>query len=264
LSTLAGVLGFPVGHSRSPAMMNAAFADVGLDWRYFHLPVPPERFAETARALPGSGYRGANVTLPHKLGAHDLADELTEAAAAIGAVNTLSFEEDGRIGGDNTDAGGLLDALGEERPATALVLGAGGAARAAAWALREAGAEVTVWNRSGDKARRLAGERGVGHADRPGPADLLVNATPVGLSADDSLDDLPLVETATVVDLVYGPDPTPLVRWAKARGARVVDGLEILVRQGALSFERWTGRRAPVEVMRRATSSPVSSTSACP
>ena len=110
-------------------MMNAAFADVRLDWRYFHLPVPPERFAETARALPGSGYRGANVTLPHKLAAHHLADELTEAAAAIGAVNTLSFEEDGRIGGDNTDAGGLLEALGEERPATALVLGAGGAAR---------------------------------------------------------------------------------------------------------------------------------------
>jgi shikimate dehydrogenase len=263
LSTLAGVLGFPVGHSRSPAMMNAAFAHTGLDWRYFHLPVPPERFAETARALPGSGYRGANVTLPHKLAAHDLADELTEAAAAIGAVNTLSFEEDGSIGGDNTDAGGLLEALGEERPASALVLGAGGAARAAAWALREEGAEVTVWNRSADKARRLAGELGVAQADRPGPADLLVNATSVGLSAGDSLDDLPLVETATVVDLVYGPDPTPFVGWARARGARVVDGLEVLVRQGALSFERWTGRPAPVEIMRQAASSPVSSTSGC-
>jgi shikimate dehydrogenase len=256
LSTLAGVLGFPVGHSRSPAMMNAAFAELGLDWRYFRLPVPPERFAETVRALPGSGYRGANVTLPHKLAAHELADELTEAAAAIGAVNTLSFEKDGRIAGDNTDAGGLLDALGKERPASALVLGAGGAARAAAWALREAGAEVTVWNRTTDKARRLAGELGVGQTDRPGPAELLVNATSVGLSADDSLDDLPLVETATVVDLVYGPDPTPLFRWAKARGARVVDGLEILVRQGALSLERWTGRVAPVEIMRRVASSP--------
>jgi shikimate dehydrogenase len=255
LSTLAGVLGFPVGHSRSPAMMNAAFAELGLDWRYFQLPVPPERFAETARALPGSGYRGANVTLPHKLAAHDLADELTAAAATIGAVNTLTFETGGRIAGDNTDAGGLIDALGDERPASALVLGAGGAARAAVWALREAGAEVTVWNRSVERARRLAAELGVGQTERPGPTDLLVNATSVGLSAEDSLDDLPLVEAATVVDLVYGRGPTPLVRWAQARGARVVDGLEVLVRQGALSFERWTGRGAPVAAMRRALSS---------
>jgi shikimate dehydrogenase len=264
LNTLAGVLGFPVGHSRSPAMMNAAFAELGLDWRYFRLPLPPERFAETVHALPGSGYRGANVTLPHKLAAHDIADELTEAAAAIGAVNTLSFEEHGRIGGDNTDARGLLDALAEERPASALVLGAGGAGRAAAWALRQAGTQVTVWNRSADKARRLADELGVRQTDRPGPADLLVNATSVGLSVDDRLEDLPLVEAATVVDLVYGAEPTPLVRWAESHGARVVDGLEVLVRQGALSFERWTGREAPLEVMRRAASSPVSSTNARP
>src|SRR5688572_33288167 len=139
---LAGVLGFPVRHSRSPAMMNAAFAALGLDWRYVKLPVAPARFEETARALPGSGYRGANVTIPHKLAAHALADELTPAAAAIGAANTLSFEE-GRVVADNTDAGGLLDALGEGLPGCrALVLGAGGAGRAAVWALGEAGAEV--------------------------------------------------------------------------------------------------------------------------
>ena len=166
MSALAGVLGFPVGHSRSPAMMNAAFAELGLDWRYLHLPVPPGLFAETVRALPGSGYRGANVTIPHKLAAYRLADELTEAAAQVGAVNTLSFE-DGRIGGDNTDAGGLMDALGAERPATALVLGAGGAARAAVWALRESGAEVTVWNRTHERARALADEFGVAAAERP-------------------------------------------------------------------------------------------------
>ena len=154
LSALAGVLGFPVGHSRSPAMMNAAFGELGLDWRYLRLPVPPERFAETVRALPGSGYLGANVTIPHKLAAHELADELTEAAAAIGAVNTLAFEE-GRILGDNTDAGGLIDALGAASRAPALVLGAGGAGRAAAWALREAGAE---WpSGTGPRAGRGAG-----------------------------------------------------------------------------------------------------------
>ena len=95
MSALAGVLGFPVGHSRSPAMMNAAFAELGLDWRYLALPVPPERFDETVRALPGSGYRAANVTIPHKLAAHGLADELSDAARAIGAVNTLSFDDDG-------------------------------------------------------------------------------------------------------------------------------------------------------------------------
>jgi shikimate dehydrogenase len=261
LSTLAGVLGFPVRHSRSPAMMNAAFAELGIDWLYLHLPVPPDLFAETVRALPGSGYRGANVTIPHKLAAHDLADELTDAATAIGAVNTLSFEG-GRITGDNTDAGGLIDALGGERPASALVLGAGGAARAAVWALREAGVEVTVWNRTPERASELAGEFGVGAGERPARAELLVNATSIGLAKGDSLDQLPLVEADTVVDLVYGPEPTELVRWAERRGARVVDGLEVLVRQGARSFERWTGRTPPVDTMRRAASSPVSSTPA--
>jgi shikimate dehydrogenase len=254
LSALAGVLGFPVGHSRSPAMMNAAFAELGLDWRYLHLPVPPELFAETVRALPGSGYRGANVTIPHKLAAHEVADELSEAAGAIGAVNTLSFEANGRIAGDNTDAGGLIDALGAERPSSALVLGAGGAARAAVWALRETGAEVTVWNRTPERARRLADEFGVAHAERPGSAELLVNATSIGLARSDPLDRLPLVEAATVVDLVYGSEPTELVRCARGRGVRVIDGLEILVRQGARSFELWTGRAAPVETMRRAVS----------
>jgi shikimate dehydrogenase len=264
LSTLAGVLGFPVGHSRSPAMMNAAFAELGLDWRYVHLPVPPERFAETVRALPGSGYRGANVTVPHKIAAHDVADGLTPPAAAIGAVNTLSFEEDGRIAGDNTDAGGLLAALGAERPTSALVLGAGGAARAAVWALREAGAEVTVWSRTTEAARRLADELGVEQTARPGAADLLVNATTVGLFAADTIEGLPLIESTTFVDLVYGAEPTLLVRWARERGARVIDGLEVLVCQGALSFERWTGRQAPVDTMRRAASSPVSSTAVQP
>jgi shikimate dehydrogenase len=261
LSTLAGVLGFPVGHSRSPAMMNAAFAELGLDWLYLHLPVPPELFAETVRALPGSGYRGANVTIPHKLAAHELADELTDAAAAIGAVNTLSFEG-GRITGDNTDAGGLIDALGGEHPASALVLGAGGAARAAVWGLREAGAEVTIWNRTAARARELADEFGVSATDKPARAELLVNATSIGLARGDSLDALPLVEVDTVVDLVYGREPTELVRWAERRGARVIDGLEVLVRQGARSLERWTGLRAPVDTMRRAVSSPVSSTPA--
>jgi shikimate dehydrogenase len=256
LSALAGVLGFPVGHSRSPAMMNAAFRQLGLDWRYFRLPLPPERFEEAARALPGSGYRGANVTIPHKLAAHALADELSDPARAIGAVNTLTFGDGGGIAGDNTDAGGLLDAIGKPMSGTALVLGAGGAARAAAWALAQAGAEVTVWSRTSERAAELAADLGVGHSKRPGPSELLVNATSVGLRAGDTLEGLPLVDARVVVDLVYGADPTPVVQWAEERGARVVDGLEVLVRQGARSLALWTGEEPPVEVMRRAVLQP--------
>jgi shikimate dehydrogenase len=253
LRTLTGVLGFPVAHSRSPAMMAAAFAELGLDWRYLKLPVPPERFVETARALPASGYRGANVTIPHKLAAHALADERTPAAAAIGAANTLTFEH-GRVLADNTDAGGLSDALGEGvHGRTALVLGAGGAGRAAVWALRDAGAEVAVWNRTPERARELAAEMGVAHAERPGlPADVLVNATSLGLHGEDLPAELEPAPAAVVLDLVYGDEPTALCRWAEAGGARVVEGLEVLVRQGARSLERWTGRTAPLDAMRRA------------
>jgi shikimate dehydrogenase len=257
LTTLAGVLGFPVGHSRSPAMMNAAFRELGLDWRYVKLPVPPARFAETVRALPGSGYGGANVTIPHKLAANELADERGAAAAAIGAANILVFA-DGRIEADNTDAPAILDALGEPVTGrTALVLGAGGAGRAAAWALREAGAAVAVWNRTPERAERLAAELDVEHARGPRPADVLVNATAVGLLGETEervLEELPLagVEAGTVVDLVYGEGPTALSLWAARGGARVVDGLEILVRQGCRSFERWTGYAPPLETMRRA------------
>jgi shikimate dehydrogenase len=243
-------------------MMNAAFRELGLDWRYVALPVPPDRFDETARALAGSGYRAANVTIPHKQAAHDIADELSDAARAIGAVNTLSFDERRGIVGHNTDAGGLLDALGEPPPATALVMGSGGAARAAVWALAGAGTRVTVWNRTPRRAVELAKELGVEHAERPGAADLLVNATSVGLRRDDSLDGLPLVDARVVVDLVYGHGRTPIAQWADERGARVVDGLEVLVRQGALSLTLWTGEEAPVAVMRRAVVQAASSTSA--
>ena len=237
-------------------MMNAAFAEVGLDWRYVHLPIAPELFAETVRALPVSGYRGANVTIPHKPAAHDVADELTPAAAAIGAVNTLTFESQGRIVGDNTDAGGFLDALGTD-PAgrRALVLGAGGAARAVVWALREAGADVAVCNRTWRRAVELAEEFGVRAVKRGEASDILVNATSVGMGAKEPAESLPLAPAGLVVDLVYGTEPTPLYRWAQAQGSRVVDGLEMLVRQGARSFELWTSRPAPVDTMRAAARS---------
>ena len=259
--TLCGVLGHPVGHSRSPAIHNAAYAELGLDWRYVKLPVPPELFEETVRALPDSGYRGANVTIPHKVAALRVADGASPAARAVGAANTLSFA-DGRIEAENTDAGGLLDAI--DRPVEgmhALVLGAGGAGRAAVWALREAGAaRVAVWNRTPERAAELARELEVDHAARPGASDLLVNATSVGLDPavgdDEALEELGLLGAdppPLVVDLVYRASArTPVQAWAEAGGAAAVDGLEVLVRQGARSFELWTGAPAPLAVMRAA------------
>src|SRR3954463_494973 len=181
-----GVLGWPVAHSRSPAM----FAALGVD--YQRLPVPPELFAETVRALGPAGFTGANVTIPHKRAALGVADDATERARAIGAANTLTFREDGTIAAENTDAPGFLGAL-PESPAgrTALVLGAGGAARAVVWALREAGArEVRVWNRTPGRAQALATEFGVRAVTEMAPADLLVNCTSVGLE-DASADDIP-------------------------------------------------------------------------
>ena len=257
--TRLGVLGWPVAHSRSPAMHNAALQAVGLTgWRYQRLPVAPALFAETVRALPGTGFAGANVTIPHKEAALVLADEVTATARAIGAVNTLSFAADGAIAADNTDAPGLLAALGDLRPRSVLILGAGGSARAAAYALAQTGAAVAVWNRAPERARALAADLGVQAVAAPVPAEVLVNCTSVGLTDPSStFKNLPLRadsvgEYACVVDLVYRAGGTVLAQEARRRGSQVIDGLEILVQQGALSFEGWTGRAAPVQVMREA------------
>jgi shikimate dehydrogenase len=254
-----GVCGWPVAHSRSPQMHNAALAAAGLDdWRYLRLPLPPELFAEAVRALPAAGFRGVNVTIPHKRAALALADGASDAARAIGAANTLTFE-DGAIHADNTDAPGLLAALGES-PAgrTALVLGAGGAGRAAAWALAGAGADVTIWNRTPERARKLAATVGGHAAEAPWAADIVVNCTSVGLyDPDATFKALPLGADelgagSLVVDMVYRVGGTRFLDAARTRGARVVDGLEVLVAQGAASFERWTGLEAPREAMRAA------------
>jgi shikimate dehydrogenase len=268
-----GVLGWPVAHSRSPAIHNAALAALGMDgWRYQRLPVPPALFAETVPALPGSGFLGANVTIPHKQAALALATDCSAAAREIGAANTLTFAVDGTIAAENTDAPGLISALGSltQLPAhpRALVLGAGGSARAAVWALREAGAsDVAVWNRTPERAETLARELGVRAVGRPEAADLLVNCTSVGLESgpgvqrsptqQEALNQLGLTfdqvgEYSHVVDLVYRAGSTQLLAAAASHGAGTVDGLEVLVAQGAISFELWTGRRPPLELMRRA------------
>jgi shikimate dehydrogenase len=254
-----GVCGWPVAHSRSPQMHNAALAAAGLEgWRYVRLPLPPELFEETVRALPAAGFRGVNVTIPHKAAALALADRASEAAGAIGAANTLTFEH-GAIVADNTDAPGLLAVLPEPpQGRTALVLGAGGAGRAAAWALRSAGADVAVWNRTPERAQALAAELGVRAVDVPPGADILVNCTSVGMDDPEAtFKALPLAADelragSLVVDMVYRAGGTRLLDVARARGARVVEGLEILVAQGAASFERWTGIEAPRDAMREA------------
>jgi shikimate dehydrogenase len=282
-----GVLGWPVAHSRSPAMHTAALQELGLaEWSYQRLPVPPELFEETVRALGGAGFVGANVTIPHKEGALALADTASTAAREIGAANTLTFDAAGGVAAENTDAPGLIAAMERAgrspRGLTAMVLGAGGSARAVVWALRAAGArEVSVWNRTADRAVQLGRSLGVRTVELPERADILINCTSVGLTrmvegpgsaasgrlrhplvrpASDVESGLNLLglthdligESSYVIDLVYREGSTPLLAAARERGVPTLDGLEVLVAQGALSLELWTGRPAPIEVMQRA------------
>jgi shikimate dehydrogenase len=255
-----GVVGWPVAHSLSPAMQNAGLEAVGLaGWRYQRLPIPPELFDETVMALPAAGFRGVNVTIPHKQEALALATDPSPRALAIGAANTLIFEGGGRIRADNTDAPGLIAALPLSAAGrTVLVLGAGGSARAVVWGLLDAGArEVRVWNRTLARARELCAAVGGTPVTSADAADLLVNCTSVGLDpSEEAFKPLPvdaddLTSYECVVDLVYRDTETPLVQAARACRVRVVDGRELLVRQGVLSFEMFTGRVAPTEVMRR-------------
>jgi shikimate dehydrogenase len=255
------VIGHPVAHSRSPAMHNAAFAELGMDgeWSYEAIDAAPDEFERVVRSLEGEGFVGANVTVPHKAAALAVAETIAETAREIGAANTLSFEG-GDIRADNTDGGGLLAAL-PASPAgkRALVLGAGGAGRAAVWALLREGAEVDVWNRTALRAEHLCEDLGGRPVIEPAADDyrLIVNSTSVGLRGEDPFEHLPLRPEAlsperTVVDLVYGSEPSPLLAAAKEEGAETVDGIEVLVRQGALSFRIWTGCEAPLDSMRAA------------
>lgn len=268
-----GLLGWPVAHSVSPAMQNAAFRALGLPWRYELLPTRPGELAAVVAGLEGQGFRGANVSVPHKQAVVPFLDVVDEEGRAIGAVNTLVRRDGGWLG-TNTDAAGFLAALRgtgfEPAGRRALVLGAGGAARAVAYALGQVGCAAVVHNRTAERARRLVAElapvAGSGAAaarvatslaalELDG-VDLLVNATPVGqwpeTEASPWPEALPLPSHWTVFDLVYRPAETRLLARARAAGARGIGGLEMLVQQGALSFRLWTGRDAPLEVMRAA------------
>jgi shikimate dehydrogenase len=260
---LAAVVGFPVRHSLSPAMHNAAFAELGLDWVYVACEVAPDAAAAAFAGVRALGFGGLSVTIPHKAAALAAVDEVSDTAHAIGAVNTVVRLTGGRLRGENTDGAGFLASLADEGfdPAgrRCSVVGAGGAARAVVHALAGAGAaEVVVVNRTATRAEEVAAlARGAGRvgvaADVAG-VDLVVNATPLGLSGSDALPfDPDLVGSGQlVVDLIPNPAMTPLMRAARERGARVAGGLGMLVHQGALAFALWTGRPAPLGVMRAA------------
>lgn len=231
---LVGLIGWPVAHSLSPRMHNAAFAARGLDWAYVALPVDPaeRRLTEALRGLAAVGFAGVNVTAPYKRDVVGACDDVEDSVAESGSANTLLFRS-GRVFASTTDAA----VLGEIEAATAVVVGDGGAGRAFTSALRGRGTQVRVFSRRRDWPPQTT------------DADLLVHATPVV----DSL----LAEPRSgqiVVDLPYRPDgrPTALAAAAREAGCLVLDGLEVLVRQGAASFQLWTGTTAPLTVMRAA------------
>jgi shikimate dehydrogenase len=254
---VAAVIGDPISHSLSPVIFNAAFEAAGLDWVFVAHQVPA---GETARALDGvraMGVAGLSVTMPHKDAAFAAVDEVTLEARVLGAVNCVE-NRDGYLVGHNTDGAGLIAALAAEGVPVdghrCVVLGAGGAARSVIAALARAGSEVTVVNRSADRARAaaaLAGERGrVGEQADVASASIVVNATSVGMGGEGLVVPADLLSPAqAVVDLVYHPVETPLLTAARARGARAIDGVGMLVHQGALAFRLWTGVEPPIEVM---------------
>lgn len=255
------VVGHPVSHSRSPAMQQAAIEALGLEgeWTYEAIDLSPGDFERGVRQLFASDFAGLNVTVPHKEAALRISDDASDAARAIGAANTL-FLADGGISARNTDGPALAEFLPDDlEGGPCLVLGAGGAARAAIWALGQAGGSVSVWNRTTARAEELASRMGCSPVLEVDTAayEVVINASAAGLDGSDPFADLPLDRSGfragqLVIDMVYGEGPGPLIEAARSGGAQVIDGIEVLVAQGALSLEIWTGRVPPRDVMERA------------
>ncbi len=263
----AGVIGQPIRHSLSPAIFNAAFAACGLDWAYLAFEVPEGAAGLAMAGVRALGLEGVSVTMPHKAAVIDALDELSDDAAALGAVNCV-VQRGGALIGHNTDGPGLVDALERDEGLAVAgrrfaIIGAGGAARAVIRSLALAGAaDVLVVNRSpkpGEAAADLAGAVGrVGPFAEISEADVVVNATPLGMGVVVTtagapeplpLDPQLLTEGQVVVDLVYHPAVTPLLEAARARGLRTVNGLGMLIHQAAHAFRLWTSEEAPLEAM---------------
>lgn len=251
-----GLLGWPVGHSVSPPMHNAAFAALGLhNWHYEKLAVSPENLEnETKRLIEAEGYRGFNATIPHKHAIMRLADEVSPAARVIGAANTLIVRDDGTIQADNTDWLGFAQDLQatnvDPRGMSAIVLGTGGSSKAVVYALKYLGAtEVILVSRTPSSHRDVIGYEHLSYY-RP---NLIVNTTPVGMYPNAAESPWPVdvlfPSSAVLYDLIYNPSTTQLMKTAQAVGAQAINGLGMLVRQGALAFEMWTGQLPPLDVM---------------
>jgi shikimate dehydrogenase len=276
---LVGLIGWPVEHSLSPVMHNAAFQALGLNWKYVPLPVQPRGVAAAVRGLAALGFRGANVTVPHKRAVISTLDTATPEALTLGAVNTIVVGDGpdgcGCIHGCNTDADGFALALRDcgfeaEAGKSVVVVGAGGAARAVVCSLLQHGiSQIVVLNRTLERAQALVSDLGCrlsgAHRlqalrladqaliEQARSADLLVNATTVGMwpKAEQSVwpHSVPVPRNVLVFDLVYTPEETTLLKQARDAGADAVGGLGMLVHQGALTFRMWTGAPAPMEVM---------------
>ena len=261
---IAGVMGWPIGHSLSPRLHGHWLRRHGIDGAYLPLAVPPDRLAQALRALPALGFRGCNLTIPHKEAALVLVDRATPLAGRMGAVNTVVVEPDGTLSGDNTDGFGFSANLAAGVPGwradagPAVLLGAGGAARAVAVTLLDAGApEVRLLNRTPDRARGLVAELGgaivaVPWSERAAAlagAALLVNTTSLGMAGQPplvlALDALP--HSALVSDVVYTPLLTPLLAVARARGNPMIDGLGMLLHQARPGFRAWFGPAPEVD-----------------
>ncbi len=261
MTQTVGLIGWPVEHSRSPAMHNAAFEALGLDWRYVLLPTLPGQVEAVVSRIRSGELSGTNVTIPHKQAVMPFLDEIDPAAQAVGAVNTI-VRRDGRLIGFNTDTLGFKRALLETGVAVSdqpcAILGAGGSARAVVYILRELGAKITVCARDVAKAKALSSSaRMLIELPSIDPATrLIVNTTPVGLSPNVAAspwpDDVPLPANALVFDLINNPPRTRLLQQAEAAGLRAVNGWRMLVHQGAAAFELWTGVEPLAEVMMNA------------
>ncbi len=269
---LIGLIGWPVSHSFSPAMHNAAAQALGLNWAYVPLPVAPENLATAVSGLSALGFRGVNVTVPHKQAVMPLLDELEPGAQAIGAVNTIVVAENGRLTGHNTDWSGFLADLQAHDIAVTgrdcLLLGAGGSARAVAYGLSQSGARVHILARRPEQAEQLIADlrpflrqnqltsHPLSQLAQITPAltaPLIINSTPLGMTPRESStpwpDDLPFPEQAIIYDLVYNPRQTRFMQQAEAAGCRAINGLGMLVQQGAAAFTLWTGAEPDTAVM---------------
>ncbi len=262
---LLALLGWPVEHSLSPAMHNAAFSKMGENLCYIALPVRPEDLEDAVLGIRAMGFRGFNLTVPHKEAVMPMLNKVSPEASFIGAVNTVVIDHLGRLTGHNTDARGFLISLEETgikvKDKRVLIVGSGGAARAVSWSLCEAGAEVSIHSRNPETSLRLIDDLAINYknvglvdtiegSDVPGSMDIIINATPLGLKDDDLL---PINTDALhsglmVVDLIYRD--TPLLKAAAIKGCTTLNGLGMLLWQGVLASELWTGKTPPLDTMK--------------